>query len=465
MVHFFLLNILLFFPLFLITNSVVKFNIKILDETYTLDHEEIFNMSGKDTTIVNVKNQNLYLCENITNCLACSFRVYQYAQCIWDIDHNKCKTEYLKRPFEYSQTLNQIYDLCYFDTTSKEKMENYCGNSILLEKKDDDTKNKDSVYDESYEIGFNNSNNKTLTKFNNLLCKYEITNNLGSNDSVFHLNITKFFKYINILVELDYGLYFRHINVKSQKKYEIDTVGVKHIKIYVYTPEDYKDIPYSILYGFIILKTNQYIKIVIALAAVIGFIFLVLLVIIFIIEVKKINLVPKNRNGNNLNLNTLIFNSVKYNPYYHKQLNENCFFCSKNFSRFDSITKLKCRKHIFHYRCLLDWVKQKKFDKTNFYCPLCKNQQNRLNNSIRQNSRENDFLLKRLSASSYKSEINNNKLIDTKSTNSLNLLYQNFDGTKRIIKNNKENKEDHLEEDKKEDFKENEKEKKNEKEE
>ena len=110
MSHFSLSNILLFFSLFFLINSVIKFNIKILNETYTFDHNEIFNISEEDKAIDNVKNKNLYLCENITNCLSCSFRLYQYAQCIWDVDHNKCKTEYLKSPFGYSQTLNTKYN-------------------------------------------------------------------------------------------------------------------------------------------------------------------------------------------------------------------------------------------------------------------------------------------------------------------------------------------------------------------
>ena len=463
MSHFSLSNILLFFSLFIIINSVIKFNIKILNETYTFDHDKIYNESEQKTPIINNKNKNLYLCENITNCLSCNFRLYQYAQCIWDVDHKKCKTEYLKTPFDYSETLNEIYDSCFLDEVSNQKMTNYCGNNILLSKKDETNQNSNLLYDESYKIDYENLNNGTLPSFKNLLCKYEITNNFGSNDSIFHLNITKFFRYINILVELDYGLYFRYINVKYQKKYEIDTVGVKHIKIFVYTPEDYNVIPYSIFYGFIVLKTNQYIKIVIALAAIIVFILLVLLVIIFVIEVKKINLVPKNRNGKNLNLNTLIFNAEKYTPYYHKQLGEKCFFCSENFLKFDWITKLKCRKHIFHYDCLLDWVKEKKFDKTNFFCPLCKQEQDKLTNDIKQNTTERDnFLIRKLPTSDFKNEINKNKLIETESNNCLSLIPQNCNENSKDTESDRENeeykkdKESYIEEDKKENANENE---------
>ena len=49
--------------------------------------------------------------------------------------------------------------------------------------------------------------------------------------------------------------------------------------------------------------------------------------------------------------------------------------CSKNIIKGSYITELKCKKHIYHYSCLIRWVRQNQLNKTNFFCPLCQGEE------------------------------------------------------------------------------------------
>ena len=381
MSHYILINLILFLIISKI-NSVIKFNIDIHNETYTLDHDKINNSSESEKNYGELANQNLYLCEDKKDCISCSFLMYQFANCYWDCDHNQCKTEYFTNSFSSTIDLSKIYNLCSScDTTSKEKMIKNCNNSILIEEK------YDNDYQKSNIISENNKEKEEKEKqinpadidyskidFKGLLCKYNILNSYGKSESIFHLNITKFFRYINIFVELDYGLYMRHMNLKNQKNYEIDTVGVNAIIIYVYTPENYQVQPFSIIYSFKMLKKSAFVQIAIFMSATIGVIFSILLILIFI-ELKKKNMMKYGKKEYNLNFNTLIFNSVKYIPNFYEKYNKKCFLCSNDIVRGNFITELKCKKHIYHYSCLLKWVRENKLDKTNFFCLLCQNEE------------------------------------------------------------------------------------------
>jgi hypothetical protein len=304
-------------------------------------------------------------------------------------------------------------------------MNSYCNESILVEEKIDNDDKKLGLINE-------NNDNEAITKkvdidyskmdFKGLLCRYIIFNKYGKSESIFHLNITKFYRYINIFVELDYGLYMRHMNLKNQKNYEIDTVGVNSITIYVYTPENYELKPFSIIYSFKILKKSAFVQIAIFMSATIGVIFSILLILIFI-ELKKKDMVKLGKKEYNLNVNTLIFNSIRYNPSYYEKYNKKCFFCSNNIIKGNFITELKCKKHIYHYNCLQRWVRENGIDKTNFYCPLCQNEE------IQEFSR------------SIISKEDNDKLINNSKTKILNnpLLRHKSDLSK-ISENSKENK-------------------------
>ena len=133
--------------------------------------------------------------------------MYQYASCYWDCDHSQCKTEYSQSSFSFTNDLSSIYKLCSScDSNSNERMNKNCNKSLLIEEK--------ANYDEKKD---NNDKNKTETNievfdyskidFKDLLCKYFIINPYGKSESLLYLNITKYYRYINIFVELDYGLY------------------------------------------------------------------------------------------------------------------------------------------------------------------------------------------------------------------------------------------------------------------
>ena len=86
----------------------------------------------------------------------------------------------------------------------------------------------------------------------------------------------------------------RHINLKNNKNYEIDTVGVNSITIYVYTPENYDIKPFSIIYSFKMLKKSTMLQVVIFMTGAIVVIFSILLILMFI-ELKKRNMVKHGK--------------------------------------------------------------------------------------------------------------------------------------------------------------------------
>ena len=374
-------------------NSVVKYSIDINNESFKLDHDNINNT----TETFESTNKNFYLCENQKDCISCSFLIYEFANCKWDCEHNRCLTNYNSVSFSAIVDLQEIYTQCTTcDEVSTEKMEKNCDSRILVNEnskelnvKDNNNDNDDDNNDDN-----NKANDIDYSKINfiGLLCKYNIFNEYSKSNSIFHLNITKYFRYINIYIELDYGLYSRHINLKTQKNYDIDTVGVNSIVIYVYTPHNYSTQPFSILYGFKQLKGDKVLYVIIILMAIIIFIFTILLILIFI-EIYKGRIISHGRREYILGVNTLIFKQIKFYHNLFKKYNQKCFFCGKIIEEGDFISQMKCGKHINHYSCLLKWVRENMLDKTNFFCPICQNDQ--LNEITRSNiSRDdNDNLL------------------------------------------------------------------------
>ena len=410
-------------------NSVIKFNIEINNETYSLDHEKINNSTQTEKPNGELINQNLYLCEDKKDCITCSFLMYQFAACYWDCDHNQCKTEYSTSAFSFTNDLSSIYNLCSScDSSSTQKMNKNCNNSLLIEEEITDKKENNENKNEN-ETNSIKKVDYSQVEFKGLLCRYFISNKYGKSESLFHLNITKYYRYINIFVELDYGLYMRHINLKNQKNYEIDTVGVNSLAIYTYTPEDYDTQPFSINYSFKKLKKSTALQVVIFMTAAIVVIFSILLILIFI-ELKKGNMIKHGKKEYILNVNTLIFNRIKYNPNIFQKFNKNCFFCSNVINIGSFIAQIKCKKHIYHYSCLIKWVRQNRLDKTNFFCPLCQSEE------IKEFSR------------SIISQEDNNKLLTTSKSVILNKdILKKID--LQITKTNSENKDENIE-DKKE---------------
>ena len=406
--------------------SVIKFSIEINDEIFTLDHDEINNT----TETFEYTKKNFYLCENVQDCMSCSFLIYEYANCYWDCDHNRCKTAYFQGSFSSIVDLKEIYSTCTScDMPSIERMNKNCDLRMLEE---ENSNNNNDV---------NNDTNKIIEyskiDFMGLLCKYNIFNKYKKGDSIFHLNITKFYRYINMYLELDYGLYSRHINLKTNKYYDIETVGVNSISIYVYTPENYDTKPFSIVYSFKLLKSDKILNIIIILISLAIVIYPILLILIFI-EIYKGKMIKYGRKEIVLGVNTLIFNRIKYYPYLFKNYNKKCFFCNHVISEGKNVVQMKCKKHIYHYGCLTKWVTENMLDKTNFFCPLCQNEElhefsrsvfsrddndNLLNNNNITNNSINNINIKNETEENH--EISNKDLLSKdsdkdKTTNNLN---------------------------------------------
>lgn len=190
---YFLLAILIHLIIISNINSVIKFNIEINNETYSLDHENINNSSETERPNGELINQNLYLCEDKKDCITCSFLMYQFAACYWDCDHNQCKTEYSTSSFSFTRDLSSIYNLCSScDSSSNLKMKKNCNNSILIEEEISDKKDNNENINETRIENIDYSQ----IEFKGLLCKYFIMNKYGKSESLFHLNITKYYRYI-----------------------------------------------------------------------------------------------------------------------------------------------------------------------------------------------------------------------------------------------------------------------------
>jgi len=381
--------------------SVIKFSIEINNEIYTLDHDEINNT----TETFELTKKNFYICEDKKDCISCSFSIYEYANCYWDCDHNRCLISYSTAPFTAILDLKEIYSTCTScDVTSNENMDKNCDSRILVEENSENN------------IGSKNNNDTgniieySKIDFMGLLCKYNLINHYSKRDSIFHLNITKFYRYINMYLELDYGLYSRHINLKTQKNYDIDTVGVNSIAIYIYTPENYDTQPFSITYSFKLLKNDKVLNVIIILLSIIIIIFSFLIVLIFI-EIYKGKMIKHGRKEYILGANTLIFNRIRYQQNLFKNCNNKCFFCGHIIADGKFVAQMKCRKHIYHYGCLMKWVRENNLDNTNFFCPICENKQlHEISSRIDLARDDNDNLLNNTNSNNMTNIDNNIKL-------------------------------------------------------
>ena len=357
--------ILILFQKFHQIKSVIKFSIEINNEIFTLNHDEINNT----TETFELTKKKFYICEDKKDCISCSFLIYEFAQCYWDCDHNRCSTSYYSSSFSAIIDLKEIYSQCSScDLSSNENMDKNCDSRILVDE-NNNQKNNQNFNDKDEKT---NIINYSKINFLGLLCKYSIFNQYSKSQSIFHLNITKYYRYINIYLELDYGLYSRHINLKTQKNYDIDTVGVNSVAIYVYTPHNYSTKPFSIEYSSKLLKNDKVLNVIIILISIVILIFSFLLILIFI-EIYKGHIIQHGRREYILDVNTLIFNRVKYIPNLFKNCNQKCFFCGKIIVEGKFVAQMKCRKHIYHYGCLMKWVRENMLDKTNFFCPMCQN--------------------------------------------------------------------------------------------
>ena len=118
-----------------------------------------------------------------------------------------------------------------------------------------------------------------------------------------------------------------------------------------------------------------------------------------------------------LGANTLIFNRIRYQQNLFKNCNNKCFFCGNIIAEGKFVAQMKCRKHIYHYGCLMKWVRENMLDNTNFFCPICQNKQLHEISSRTDVSRDdNDNLLNNTNSNNIMNIDNNN---DTKTNNEL----------------------------------------------
>lgn len=223
-------------------------------------------------------------------------------------------------------------------------------------------------------------------------------------------------------LELDYGLYTRHINLKTQKNYDIDSVGVNSMTIYIYTPENYETQPFSITYSFKLLKNDKVLNAIIILLSIIIVIFSFLLILIFI-EIYKGKILKYGRREYVLGENTLIFNRIRYNKNLFKNCNEKCFFCGIIIVENKFVAQMKCKKHIYHYGCLMKWIRDNMLDNTNFFCPICQNEQLHEisgidNNNLMNNNNSSNNIIN-ISNNNHVDNMNKKDEIDDKSNNEL----------------------------------------------
>ena len=155
--------------------SVIKFSIEINNEIYTLDHDEINNT----TETFELTKKNFYICEDKKDCISCSFSIYEYANCYWDCDHNRCLISYSTAPFTAILDLKEIYSTCTScDVTSNENMDKNCDSRILVEENSENN------------IGSKNNNDTgniieySKIDFMGLLCKYNLINYYSKRDSI-----------------------------------------------------------------------------------------------------------------------------------------------------------------------------------------------------------------------------------------------------------------------------------------
>ena len=344
-------NLLLKIFLFLILNNVIN----------TISNEQIINPTNPLLSILNTAkiNSNFHLkpCQDITDCYNCSFTFFEYVYCQWNQISKTCNPIYNSRSYSYSFDLRNIFSTCQYDPISNLAKNNYCNEEELITDENNNTVN--SIY--APKIG---------NKFSvpNLLCLFTIENTQNRENSMFTLNITKNYKYINIAIIYNYGIYTRYTVVSNDKDYTINMVGVKQIKIFVHTPENYFNNPFTINYQFILFKQSSLYKVSLYTLIGVGLFIFLFFLFVFIVLYRKMKDVPKPNKLNSIQ-NFIFFSPTKYNEHMNES-NKECYMCNLRFQNFNNVTILNCN-HVFHYQCLVKWVVKNKLSKNNFFCPNC----------------------------------------------------------------------------------------------
>ena len=347
-------NLLLKIVLFFILNN----------EIITIPYEQIINPTNPLLSILNISKMNsnfdLKPCQDIKDCYNCSFTFFEYVYCQWNQISKTCNPIYNSRSYSYSYDLRNIFSQCQYDPKSNYAKSNFCNEEELITDENNNTVN--SIH--SPKIG----NKYSLP---NLLCLYTIENTQNRENSMFTLNITKNYKYINIAIIYNYGLYTRYTVVSNDKDYEINMVGVKQIKIFVHTPENYFDNPFTINYQFILFKQSSLYKVSLYTLIGVGLFIFLFFLFVFIVLYRKMKVDPKQNKLNSIQ-NFIFFSPTQYVEHMNES-NKECYMCNLRFQNSTNVTILNCN-HIFHYQCLVRWVVKNKLSKNTFFCPNCQRQ-------------------------------------------------------------------------------------------
>ena len=303
-----------------------------------------------------------YICSNFTDCFNCSLTTYEFAQCKWDSQSRSCYSKRLSSSYSAVINYRQIYTLCISDQSIQTTVKNYCGE---IKNKSIDTKPNIAtmnVFIPSFSV------NKTkIYSITNLLCRYTITNTYNTFESIFSLNVTKNYNYLFIGIEYNYGYYTRYEKIGDKENdYNNSLPGVKEVNIFVYTPEQYLNVPFDITYQMIEEKFDFFMKFTIYVFFFFDFIFIVIFIMLFFFN-------KNNFNSKRKFLHDMTFTLRKFfEEYYKNTKNKSCPVCNKKFINFENITVLQC-KHIYHYDCIIKWVNKNNLNKNNFFCMECQN--------------------------------------------------------------------------------------------
>lgn len=300
---------------------------------------------------------NLNQCAQYTDCFNCTMASSSNYLCNWNPNEQTCTTFY--RAKNNNIDLQDLYLKCS-DQNSLTLIDNYC---------------------EPIKISENENKFEITLKYapKNLLCIYE-SSKILSNDYLFHVKITKNNNNISIGLLYTYWLYKRFELVKGNN-YELHMSGMKKVKFFIYFPKSFtnKNLNiFTINFDYIKPQKSSLSRVVFNIFLFFGFIFLIIFCFCFIMTYWKLKnqRIIKTNSNSSLNINCvtrfsdeIIQNSILYSEKYNKY-NSQCSICLEDFTIHSHVHIFKCN-HIFHNKCLKEWIEKKKTNKIEFFCPIC----------------------------------------------------------------------------------------------
>ena len=330
----------------------------------------------------------IHNCENeyndCFNCTTCGETEPEYngCKCQWKPEENKCESVIVKNTISY---LYQAFSECT-DTQSSDIQNIYCGSKSI------------AVNDE---YSFSMPKINDLYGAQSIYCEYTFTvsedeedyyyiNYKFNSDDANELNTY----YLYILIKYtDYTFTNGELGSKLEKNF----YNVKEIVLRLYFQQGYSALPFS----FVITKKNDNSKL--ALYITIGVIILACIICALAIYClsKKISENARLRqralfeiamaqqrgsveydeeyeqqkleNENKLKIKYALKHSLKgkkYNKKYGEKDGNTCTICIEDFKENKSNVSITPCKHIFHYKCLSNWLNK---NVMNPKCPNCNN--------------------------------------------------------------------------------------------